>query len=457
MAKYTKADPQIAGELTEKQTARALGQADKIANSADSTAIKKEQFVFFAAFDGTRNDRGDVKLSGNPEDTNVAELYMQARKVELKNPNRNFKTGYYNGHGTKGTLTASAWEPGQVTREAIRTANKAYNEFARAASDWLKDHSDGDVTTAITSFSRGGGTAAIFSQLLYEKGLIDPKTKQQLIPPGQVGVSAGVIFDPVTTGQDGNVAFAPNVKNIAVLRAENEYRYLFKGVDYHGQEGVKIFDVTGNHCNVGGGYQHDGLGNLYLGAATQFLQNSGLPIADVDPSRLYKGEKLVAYNESGLTKEDAYLVFLDQQKHGQWDVSGYFDPNAEQQPKRLLNRDSAHPPKTIQSGQDNIKDFKLYDGSHMIETRDELTDKVRVFREKSPDEALKKHPELLGAYQLREMMLGEANYLPKQSQQIIRDSIDQTIISMIQQNRLPSAIPSHTGSPETMHSAPAFS
>ncbi len=444
MAHYEKSNPQIAGELNEKQSERALAQADKIANAADTSAIKKEQFVFFAAFDGTRNDKGDMKLSGNPEDTNVAELYLQARKAELGNSSRNFKTGYYKGHGTKGTLMASAWEPNQVTDEAIRTADKAYNDFSEQASKWLKYHPDGDVTTAITSFSRGGGTAAVFSQMLYERGLIDPKTKRQLIPPGQVGVSAGVIFDPVTTGQDGNVAFAPNVKNIAVLRAENEYRYLFKGVDYHNQDGIKIFDVAGNHCNVGGGYQKDGLGNLHLGVATQYLQKSGLPIADVDPSRQYKGEKLVAYNESGLTKEDAYLVYLNQQKHGKWDVSGYFDPKFDEQPKRLLNGRAAQPPKTIQSGQDNIKEFKLYDGSHAIETRDELTDRVRVFKEKSPEEALKKHPELLGAYQLREMMLSETSYMPKEKQQSIKNKIDENIVGMIMADRLPQSQPNAT-------------
>ena len=446
MAKYIKPNPQIAGELTDKQTARALAQTKTLIDAADPNAIKKEQFVFFAAFDGTRNDMGEVKLSGNPEDTNVAELYKQVHKAELENSSENLKTGYYKGHGTKGTLTASAWEPGQVTDEAIRTANKAYSDFSEQASKWLKHHPDGDVTTAITSFSRGGGTAAVFSQMLYERGLVDPKTQQQLIPPGQVGVSSGVVFDPVTTGQDGNVAFAPNVKNIAVLRAENEYRYLFKGVDYHEQKGINIFEVTGNHCNVGGGYQHDGLGNLHLGAATQFLQKSGLPIADVDPSRQYKGEKLVAYNESGLTKEDAYLVFLDRQKHGQWDVSGYFDSKAEAQPHRLLNTDSAQPSKTIQTEKGVITDFELYNQRHAIEIKEENREKARVYLEGKPNEQ-RKYPELQGALMLKAALLQDIETRPMASQQHILQKFDAKIVANIEQGNFP-AIPALKHLPE---------
>jgi len=65
MAHFEKPNPQIAGELNETQTTRVLTQAKAIAEAADTDTIKKEQFVFFAAFDGTRNDKKDVKLSGN--------------------------------------------------------------------------------------------------------------------------------------------------------------------------------------------------------------------------------------------------------------------------------------------------------------------------------------------------------------------------------------------------------
>ncbi|MGB7815549.1 MAG: hypothetical protein WBL28_04275 [Methylotenera sp.] len=437
MAHFEKINPQIAGELSESQTLRALGQAKAIAEAADVGAIKKEQFVFFAAFDGTRNDMGDVELSGNPEDTNVAQLYKQAVKAAKENPDGNLKTEYFEGHGTKGAQVASAWFPGQVTEEAIRTAEEAYGKFARQASDWLKDHPNGDVTTAITSFSRGGGTAAVFTHLLYKNGLIDPKTKEQLIPPGQVGVSAGVIFEPVTTGQDGNVAFAPNVKNIAIIRAENEYRYMFKGVDYAGQKGLNVFSATGNHCNIGGGYKHDGLGDLYLGAATEYLQKSGLNIADVDPSRRFAPDtKLVAYNESGLTREQVQSPFSEHKTRGQWDVYGYFEPGAESQTKRLLDR-VAHPAQEKEQVGSQLKEFKLYNGQLAKEIKEENQEKARVYLEDPPEKAIKKYPDLLSAITLREMMLKGIADRPIEAQQTLLTQFDMKMAANIEQGNLP--------------------
>lgn len=393
--------------------------------------------MFFAAFDGTRNDKKDVDLSGNSEDTNVAQLYTQA--FNASKTNANLRTGYYPGHGTEGTERFSEALPIQVTKEAIRTAENAYNDFARQASDWLKEHPNGDVTTAITSFSRGGGTAAIFTQLLYKNGLIDPKTKEQLIPPGQIGVSAGVIFDPVTTGQDGNVAFAPNVKNMVIIRAENEYRYLFKAVDYADQPGIKIVDATGNHCNIGGGYKKDGLGDLYLGAATEFLQKSGLNIANADPSRHYEaGTKLTVYNESGLTREQANSPFAEYRHRGQWDVYGYFDTNAETQAKRLLDK-AAQPAQIIQA-EDSIqqKAFELYNGQHIIESQ-KLGEKARVYLERSPEKAISTHPELLGAFILRDITLKNVADSPVEAQQKVLTRFDMNMVANIEQGNLPRA------------------
>ena len=41
-----------------------------------------------------------------------------------------------------------------------------------------------------------------------------------------------------------------------VVQAQNEYRSDFKGVDHSGHPGVTVVPVTGNHCNIGGGYDH---------------------------------------------------------------------------------------------------------------------------------------------------------------------------------------------------------
>lgn len=164
----------IAGSLNDQQTQQEQQNAQAIADAAQAGAIRSNQFVFFAAFDGTNNDRNDVPLSGNPQDTNVAQLYYQTQVAAASN--KNLGVGYYPGPGTEGSLPGSAALP---TQQVIDTAQLAYRDFAQQASDWLKNNPGGDVTTAIASFSRGDASAAIFSQLLYEKGLVDPDNASQ--------------------------------------------------------------------------------------------------------------------------------------------------------------------------------------------------------------------------------------------------------------------------------------
>jgi hypothetical protein len=417
----------IAGTLDTKQTNQAQRQARAIEDAADVGALRENQFVFLAAFDGTRNDRRNVALSGNPLDTNVAQIFSQGEKTEKTYPKGNLKVGYYPGHGTEGSLVASDWYPGQVTQEAINTAKRAYKDFAEQASAWLKDHPNGDVTTAITAFSRGGAAAAVFTHLLYRDGLVDPADpKKVLIPPGKVGVSAGVIFDPVTTGVDANVAFAPNVKNVVVIQAQNEYRYLFKGVDYANQQGVKVLEAIGNHCNIGGGYDN-GLGALYLEGATRFLQRSGVPISEVDPSRHHDATKpLIVYDESDRSREENFLTAG--QSRGKWDVFATFIEGAENQPKRLLDN-VAKPAATDYRSDAEVESFRLYDKQTIV--------KVRSYLEDAPDIAVQKYPDLAGAMVARALVENEIANLPKPSQDVIVGRFDDNMVGAIAKGEVP--------------------
>lgn len=343
------------GILNNTQTQEAMAQAQAIANAAQLGLITNNTFVYFAAFDGTSND--ELHSNGDPQTTNIRQLFEQVDT----NQSLNLVAGYFRGHGTEGTLTASSWLGVQVTQQSIDTAQLAYNQFSRAASDWLKTNPNGDVTTAITAFSRGDSSAAIFSQMLYSKGLIDPDTGKTLIPPGQVGVSAGVIFDPVTTGVEGNMAFAPNVENVVVIKAENEYRYLFKAQDYTEQLGITTVDVYGNHCNVGGCYDN-GLSALYLQAATDFLKNSGLAISDVDPARAYtQGNLLKVYDEGFTVNSNGSITRL-------WDTSSTFIDGAHTQSERLLDH-NINPADITSSGQITTEIFTLYNGNKISISR----------------------------------------------------------------------------------------
>lgn len=265
-----------------------LEQVEKIIKSAQPGAVStNNRFVYFAAFDGSNNDLAN---DGNAKNTNVAQLWTQYISI-FGRTRPNIDGNYFPGPGAKGTLTDSSWRHTAVTRQVIQTAEDAYQDFAVKASFWLKTNPGGSVTTVLTSFSRGVASAAIFSQMLYERGLIDDKSNvhKVLVAPGQISVSAGIIFDPVATGVSGNLAFAPNVSNIVSIRAQDEYRQLFKAVDYSAQSCVKSVPMLGNHCDIGGSYENDGISGLTLEAATTFLANSGLPIGPLAPSRKFDG------------------------------------------------------------------------------------------------------------------------------------------------------------------------
>lgn len=287
-------------DLSAKQTKDLLeynqNQIPAIINAAQPNVIGADQFVFFAAFDGTNND-----MNFHPSDkydTNVGQLWSQYLVGSAGNAN--LGGGYYPGVGTKETLTQSAWNPAQVERQAIITAERAYSDFCTQAAGWLRvpENAGKSVSAVLTSFSRGGASAAIFSQLLYAKGLAGPKNGGKvLIPPGHVPVSAGALFDPVFTGVAGNLALAPNAKNILDIVAWNEYRQLFKGADYSSQPTtVTSIWMYGNHCDIGGSYDL-GLSALALQAATGFLKRSGLSIADVPKARQFNASTVAVHSE----------------------------------------------------------------------------------------------------------------------------------------------------------------
>ena len=284
-------DASVAGVLSPTQLAQAQSQSQAITNAAKTGAITSSQFVYFAAFDGTNNDKNHLDIGGNPMSTNVAQLFDQLAQTT------NFKGGYFSGVGTPGTPFGSSAVP---TKGIVEIAERAYSDFAEKAAAWLTapGNAGGSVTTALTSFSRGYGSAAMFSQMLYERGLKDPGTGQVLIPAGQIGVSAAVNFDPVTTGIAGSLGMAPNATNVVTVIAQNEYRDLFRGADLSSQSGNTLLYMLGNHSGIGGGYDN-GTGALALQGATGFFQASGLGIGNVPTERQFAtGQPVKIYDEA---------------------------------------------------------------------------------------------------------------------------------------------------------------
>lgn len=285
----------VAGMLTPEELQQTIQQAQRLASSVNQ-AVPSDQFIFFAAFDGSNNDRHHLELSGGLQWTNVAQLAFQAEAAAATNSN--LVARYYPGPGTEGTLIGSSFLPWQVTNQITNTALQAYHDFALEASRWLRDRPNGSVTIVITSFSRGGASGAILSQLLYERGLVDPETEAVLIEPGKVGVSGAVIFDPVFTGVMGNLNFAPNANNINIVRSLDEFRTMFSAAQFNDLR-ITSFDFYGNHCDVGGCYV-GGIGSLSLSGATGFFKNLGVNMGEIPTERLFDPAQSVFYHNEAV-------------------------------------------------------------------------------------------------------------------------------------------------------------
>ncbi|MBX3649901.1 MAG: DUF2235 domain-containing protein [Burkholderiales bacterium] len=324
-----------------------LAQAAACAEAAQRRALAKGSFVFFAAFDGTNNDKDD--LAGDAHCSNVGQLWQQYDADRMEN----LQGGYYPGLGTNGRPTRETWMSSAVTVGVIETAKKAYIDYAKAASAWLAEHPRAAVSVVLAGFSRGTASAAIFSQLLYKRGLVLPyPSGKVLIEPGATRIASGVLFDPVATGVKGNLAFPPNTRNLVVFKALNEYRHLFKAVNYTRQPDIAAtLGFYGNHCDVGGGYDN-GLAAVTLDAATRFLQKSGLAIDDVPAAR-------------GLVEGELAVHSEERDNHGQKIWDGYHPDGFSFRDHRLFDRDVQVSPASRPNAAGQ-RGFTLYDGPRLM-------------------------------------------------------------------------------------------
>ena len=305
----------ITGYLTPTQIAQTQANQAAMAATGLSLPPPARPFVFFAAFDGTNNDKNNLPLSGSPYQTNVANLYDQAKVNETGN----FVPRYYAGVGAggkNGGLMQAAFSP---TKAVHFAAESALADFAKAASDYLRDNPNAtyaDLSATAVGFSRGAVTAIVFARLLNERGLVLPDGTV-IAPPG-VPVYGLAPIDPVKSGINGDLSIPPNVKGDAlVVRARYEDREHFEGADYNADTRVVQVDALSNHVGAGGGDDKRGTAASVLEGVTGYLKNMGTAIADVAPENRFDATQPVpirseayqtARNGDVLTHEDGSPV-----------------------------------------------------------------------------------------------------------------------------------------------------
>ena len=271
----------ITGYLTPAQIARTQTNQTAMVSAGSSLPPPPRPFVFLAAFDGTNNDKNNVALSGSPYQTNVANIYDQAKENETNN----FVPRYYPGVGTgseNGGLLQAAFSP---TRAVQFTAEKAVVDFADRAYRYLQDNPTAtyaDLSATTVGFSRGGITAIVFARLLNERGLV-LGDGTVVAPPG-VAVYGLVPIDPVKSGIEGDLSIPPNVKgDVLQLVSMGEDRKYFELADLGNDARVVSVEVYNNHVGSGGGDDRNGTAASVLEGVTEYLKNQGTAIADVPP------------------------------------------------------------------------------------------------------------------------------------------------------------------------------
>lgn len=270
------------------------------------------KFTFFAAFDGTNNDRARPTLAGDSEPTNIGKLAWQAEKGGAQDSVVNSR--YYPGVGTGGDQ-GGLINAGVATSQAIEAAaQKAYKDFSRAALEHLDQPgaTTADIGAAAVGFSRGSAAAIRFAQLVNEKGLSGPGG-EEIIPPGKVPVTGLALIDPVARFVDQPMDIPPNVQGqVLSVVADHETRADFRPLHYANDPRVIEVRHPGNHVGVGGGYDRHGTAANVLEGVTGYLQQRGVAIADVAqdnrhradaPQKIYSEAYQTARNGDVMTDE----------------------------------------------------------------------------------------------------------------------------------------------------------
>ena len=234
--------------------------------------------LFVAALDGTGND-----VDTDPQHaTNVAGIRRQIERSVTQHPQ--IAVGYVAGPGTQHGALKRAFD-GADGYTAEERAELMYKKFIDQAWRWKSQDPDAAISLADVGFSRGADEVAIFSRLVQERGIQDPRganytytsdglvkhveyTRPPLVPPGKVA-QVVALMDPVGTGSEvrnDDRRLPPTVISGIQLTSTDERRWLFKS-DHIIDPGITpdgrfagIY-VPGAHSDVGGSYHRNGLSN----------------------------------------------------------------------------------------------------------------------------------------------------------------------------------------------------
>jgi Uncharacterized alpha/beta hydrolase domain (DUF2235) len=277
-------------------------------------------YVFFAVLDGTGNDRHNTSVAP----TGVAQIYGEL--------DSQIKAGFGGGH------VAAAYVTGAGTREygddwydvrdgalgytSDDRAETMYVEFCKQAAAWRDKDPNAEISIASMGFSRGAEEVALFTRLVDERGILDPRAinyetrdgglvsaesvtitidpeMPPLVEPGKVPQAAALV-DPVPEGQLENRdrRLAPTVVSAFQVTARDETRDEFAGSRHlslglsDDSQSLNVV-VPGAHADVGDGYYANGLGVRNTNLVKNYLNNLvdfETPLLTLKPEDNYLGK-----------------------------------------------------------------------------------------------------------------------------------------------------------------------
>lgn len=271
------------------------------------------RLVFFAAFDGTGNDRNDPT---RPE-TNVSRI-ERAMDSALASGNQG-QTFYRRGPGTSGNRAEQIGDT--ITGASVeQTARVGYEAFA----DYVRSNPGKEITISGIGFSRGAATLSAFSNMVYTEGVPDLSSarivdfvngkevvsyERYLIQPATADLGLLVMLDRVATGNARTPALQelPPAQNMRILsiQALDERDNLFRIDSFRdkatGQLDPRVTEIwiPGVHSDIGAGYKDNGIALNVLVGFREFIASSGQPIGALRPEDSADGKSLAIHNSFG--------------------------------------------------------------------------------------------------------------------------------------------------------------
>lgn len=237
--------------------------------------------LLFVALDGTAQDRA---ASPADLDSNVAQL---ARLMEAAGVASVYVPG-----------VASSPSPAQLlgglTGEGvIDQAERAYLAIARQARVWLDELPDADIHIVLSGFSRGAAAAVHLTNLIAERGIVDPASARTVVDEDLYGERRGQLM----------LTIPPVVDSVLHLVADDEPRLSFRldsltaGLGDSSDARLMEVWLDGAHSDLGGGYDH-GLSAVYLQFGLDYVNAVTRGMAGAMPPDMAVTDPLVVHDPS---------------------------------------------------------------------------------------------------------------------------------------------------------------